>query len=130
MALSGLHKASSREANGCDVSDLELLAHYELVEEGTGRARSGFAVLLELSERRLLLEGDVSFKPGDTLDLNFFLPDSGSDMGRTKISLRCAIADCRDLKQLHYNARISKIADRSKQAIEKLHAERSSGDKS
>ncbi len=130
MTLNGLQKASSLVTTGCDVSDLELLAHYELVEESTGRARSGFAVLLELADRRLMLEGDVPFKAGDTLDMNFFLPDSGSDLGRTKISLRCMIAQCRDEEQLHYSARVSKITDRSKEAIEKLHAERRSGSQS
>jgi hypothetical protein len=130
VSLSGLQKASSSVANGSDVSDLELLAHYELVDEQTGRERSGFAVLLELTHRRLTLEGDVALSPGDTLKMNFFLPDSGSDEGRLKVSLSCMVAQRRDNDQLHYSARISKIGESSRRAIEKLHAERRSGSRS
>jgi len=126
LSLTGLQKASTSVADGSDVSDLELLAHYELAEQESERQRSGFAVLLELDARRLTLEGDVAFAAGDTLSMNFFLPDAGSDVGRTKVSLSCVVAQCRDGEQLHYNARISKIGESSRRAIEKLHAERGS----
>ncbi len=127
LALSGLQKASAGDASSSDVSGLELLAHYELVDQKRGAERSGFAVLLELTDRRLMLESDVPFTPGDQLSMNFFLPDSGSEAGRTKISLSCAVAQCRDAEQLHYSARISKIGESSRRAIQNLHAERDSG---
>jgi hypothetical protein len=123
-----LQKASSSGAGGSDVSDLELLAHYECVHAESGRSRSGFAVLIELDARHLTLEGDVAFAPGDTLSMNFFLPDAGSDGGRTKISLSCMVAQCRDSEQLHYSARISKLGESSRRAIEKLREERSQKD--
>jgi hypothetical protein len=109
------------------VADLELLAHYELRDSKSGDMRSGFAVILELTDRRLLLEGDVPFEAGDQLDVNFFLPDSGTDSGRTKVALCCVVAQCRDTEQLQYSMQISKISEASKSAIQNLHAENGSG---
>ena len=127
MELRGLQKASPTVRASFDVADLELLAHYEMTDDATGDSRSGFAVILELTERRLLLESDVSFEPGDQLRINFFLPDSGADSGRINIALRCMVAQCRDGERLHYSTRISKISDASRRAIQNLHAHRASG---
>ena len=69
----------------------------------------------------------MPLESGDSLSLNFFLPDAGSDSGRTKVSLRCMVAQCRDREQLHYSARISRISESSKRAIHKLHTELDSG---
>ena len=127
LALTGLHKATPALSTSSSVAELELLAHYQQSDDATGDERSGFALLLELSDRRLMLEMDVALDPGSELSLNFFLPDAGADTGRTKVSLVCMVAQCRDPEQLHYSARISKISQPSKRAIEKLHAELGSG---
>lgn len=107
-----------------NVADLELLAHYERLDAATGVSRSGFALLLELSERQLLLETDVAFEDGDELSLNFFLPDDlGVEAGRSKVSLRCRVMQCRSRDQLHFSARVSKIGDASRTAIQRLRAD-------
>jgi hypothetical protein len=129
VALSGLHKASPGSESSSDVSNLELLAHYELADSNSGNQRSGFAVLLELSECQLTLEADVAFCEGDTLDINIFLPGSGTKAGRTEVSLCCQVAQCHNQDQLRYGARVSRIGEASKDAIQKLHTERSSGGK-
>lgn len=126
MSLNGLQKAVP-PGTSHDVAALELLAHYELANESTGEERSGFALLLELSDRRVLLETDVALEAGIEVSLNFFLPDAGPDAGRTKISLRCLVTQCRDTERLHYSARISKISGPSRRAIQQLHAELVSG---
>ena len=124
--LSGLQKANPAAGSGADVSDLELLAHYELEHEGS-KTRSGFAMILELTERRMLIEADVAFAHGDALRLNFFLPDAGAAGGRTKIGLRCTVGQCLDDEKLHYSTRISEIGDAARNAILGLREARGVG---
>ena len=114
--LKGLQKATSVVPAPDAPRQLELLAHYELDDPETGDTRSGFAVILELTDRRLLLEGDVAFSADDELRLRFFLPDPQADSGRVNVALRCTIAQC-DATKLHYSARISKIGEAAKKAI-------------
>ena len=125
--LSGVQKANSGAGSGADVSDLELLAHYELESE-SGKTRSGFAMILELTERRLLLETDVPFTQGDTLRLNFFLPDPGASAVRTKIGLRCLVGQCVDAEKLHYSARVGEIGDVARNAVRSLREARGVGE--
>lgn len=99
---------------------VELLAHYELVSDSELDTRRGFAILLELDERRLLLETDTAFEAGDELLLNFFLADSGTE--RAKISLTCVVSHCRDENMLRYSARVSRIEDGSKEAVQRFAA--------
>ena len=118
--LSGLRKAASAQGVAADVRHMELLAHYDVVCGATGDSRSGFAVILELTDRRLLIEADVHFSPDDTLTLDFFLPAPGADSGRHKVSLECSIVQCRDTELLHYGARVTAIGESSKRAINAL----------
>lgn len=115
--LSGLQKATSSVRRKGEPRPLELLAHYEIEDPETGDSRSGFAVILELTDRVLLIEGDVAFSVGDELRVSFFLPDPSSDSGRVNVSLRCAVAQCRDEAKLHYSTRISRIGNAAKRAI-------------
>ena len=124
---SGLQNANAAARSGADVSDLELLAHYELEHEG-GKTRSGFAMILELTERRLLLETDLPFAQGDELRLNFFLPDAGAAAGRTKIGLRCLVGQCVDAERLHYSARVREIGDAGRNAVRSLREARGVGE--
>ncbi len=114
--LRGLKKATP-VAPGADRPQLELLAHYELDDPESGCTRSGFAVILELTVRRLLLEGDVDFAAGDELRVSFFLPDPDADSGRVNVALRCTVVQCRDAAKQHYSTRISKIGEAAKNAI-------------
>jgi hypothetical protein len=123
----GLQKAVSDDGGSADVRDLELLAHYERGDARSGGARSGFAVILELTDRRILLENDVSLEAGDALRMNFFLPDAGQVSGRLKVSLECRVTLCRDAERLHYGAAISKIGEASRQAILSLQSENRTG---
>lgn len=124
--LSGLQNASGSDGTA-DVRALELLAHYELTDPRSGAARSGFAVILELTDRRILIENDVPLAAGDELRLNFFLPDAGQASGRSKIALECRVTLCRDSEKLHYGGAISKIGEASRQAILSLKSEKRSG---
>ncbi len=123
--LSGLQKATSAVPDA--PRQLELLAHYELDDPKTGGSQSGFAVILELTDRRLLLEGDTAFSPGAELRVSFFLPDPKVDSGRVNVALRCSVAQCRDATKLHYSIRISKLSEAAKKAISSFDPE-ASGD--
>ena len=123
----GLQRATSHGGATADVRDLELLAHYELGDSKSGGSRSGFAVILELTDRRIVIENDVALAAGDELRLNFFLPDAGQVSGRLKVSLECRIALCRDAQKLHYGGTISKIGEASRQAILSLQSDERSG---
>ena len=123
--LSGSQKATSAVADA--PRQLELLAHYELDDPKTGDSRSGFAVILELTDRRLLLEGDAAFSAGAELRVSFFLPDPQADSGRVNVALRCIVAQCCDATKLHYGVRISKISEAAKKAISSFDPE-ASGD--
>lgn len=125
--LSGLQKATSDAAMSAKIADLELLAHYERLDAAQGVSRSGFALLIELSEQKVLLETDVAFDDGDELNLNFFLPDAGVDAGRTKVSLRCTVVHCRSRDHLHFAARVSKLGEASRTAIQRLQTGSRSG---
>ena len=101
---------------------VELLAHYE-VDGGASRSpRSGFAVLLELSERRLLFETDLCLEQATEMHLNFFLQEPESDAQRSNVSLSCVIGQCRDEAKMIYSARVSKIGDDARQAIQRYTA--------
>lgn len=121
--LSGLQNPNPVARSDADVSDLELLAHYELEQKGS-KKRSGFAMILELTERRLLLETDVAFAQGDDLRLNFFLPDAGAAAGRTKVGIKCAVGQCLDAQKLHYSTRVLEIGDAARNAIRGLREAR------
>jgi hypothetical protein len=121
--LNGLQKAKPAGAAGPEEPVLELLAHYELEESGTGKARSGFAVILELTDRRLLIESDVELASGQEIQISFFLPNH-KDASRVNVALDCAIAQCRDQARLHYSTRISKISDAARAAILNFQATR------
>lgn len=118
--LTGLQKATSVVPAPTAPRQLELLAHYELDDPETGGSRSGFAVILELTDRWLLLEGDTAFSAGAELRVSFFLPDPQADSGRVNVALRCTVAQCRDATKLHYGVRISKIGEATKKAIRGL----------
>lgn len=105
---------------------MELLAHYELAGETNGEVVRGFAVILELSDRRLLFESDVPLETGSELDMNFFLTDAIGGSERAKISLSCILARCRDDARLIYSARVSKLTDGARVAVRR-HVEASSG---
>lgn len=122
---SGMQGDTTADGPMSDVRHLELLAHYERTDPSTGNTRSGFAVILELTERRVLLEGDVALEMGDVLDLKFFLPTPGQESGRTNVGVECLVAQCRDAEKLHYSVRISKIGEKSKLAIQELRAQAS-----
>ena len=124
---SGMHEDASADGPMSDVRHLELLAHYECSDPATGNTRSGFAVILELTERRVLLEGDVALQMGDVLNMNFFLPSPGQESGRTSVSLECLVAQCRDTEKLHFSVRVAKIGEKSKLAIQALQ-KKSSGE--
>lgn len=117
--LSGLQKATPPAPVAVE-PQLELLAHYEVEDPETGHSRSGFAVILELTDRRMLVEGDVAFESGDELKIRFFLPDPGANSGRVNVALECTIAQCRDATKLHYSTRISKIGEAARSAIRSL----------
>ncbi len=134
--LKGLQKAAPAERAPDDVRHLELLAHYDLKRAASGAdpvggasadPRSGFALVLELTDRELLVEGDIPFGPGDRLSLDFFLPDLGADSGRTKVTLECVLTQCLDEAGLQYGARISQIGDTSKHAIQAINKQNGSG---
>jgi hypothetical protein len=109
-------------ATGPQKPKVELLAHYE-VDGGASRSpRSGFAVLLELSERRLLFETDLCLEQATEMHLNFFLHDPDSDAQRSNVSLSCVIGQCRDEAKMIYSARVSKIGDDARQAIQRYTA--------
>jgi len=110
---------------GSGESLLELLAHYELVDPGTGRARSGFAVILALESAELYLESDVRFEPGQELGLRFFLPGTKVS-NRVNVALGCVVDRCEDPDQLRYSVRVVKSSAAAKTAIETfLSAEKS-----
>lgn len=113
--LDGLQKAGAGVGSSGDSAQLELLAHYETTDDGSESCRSGFAVVLELTERRLLVEGDVTLTAGQELKISFFLPSR--DGGRTNVGLDCVVAQCRDAGRLHYSCRVSKISEASRRAI-------------
>ena len=123
------HSRDSRRrgpaAGSSSVAEYELLAHYESVDEESGDARSGFAMLVELSESWLMMESDVGLEAGCELSINFFLPDR--DEGRTRVAMQCVVLQCRDHERLHYSARISKIDQASRLGIEKLCRDLRSG---
>ena len=114
--LSGMQKAKPSPAEP-EESFLGLLAHYELADPETGSSRSGFAVILELETRRVLVEGDVAFSAGQRLDLAFFLPNHEAE-SRVNVHLSCEVAQCRDEERLHYSLRVAKASNASKAAIE------------
>ena len=131
--LKRLQKAAPADRAPDDVRHLELLAHYDLkravagadpVRGASADSRSGFALILELTDRELLVEGDIPFGPGDRLSLDFFLPDLGADSGRTKVTLECVLTQCLDEAGLQYGARISQIGDTSKRAIQAINDRR------
>ena len=97
---------------------VELLAHYDVEAGSSEEARSGFAVVLELTERRLLLETDLSLEPGTEMLLNFFLQVPDSDAQRSNVSLSCEVTQCRDEAKLIHSVRVTKLADDSRQAIQ------------
>jgi hypothetical protein len=97
---------------------IELLAHYELKGEA-GDVVRGFAVILELSERSVAFESDISLEGGAELHMNFFLVDPMSETQRVKISLSCIVAQCRDDAKLVYGARVSKLGDDARRAVQR-----------
>ena len=101
---------------------VELLAHYDVNAGSSEEPRSGFAVVLELTERRLLLEADLSLEPGAEMLLNFFLQEPGSDAQRSNVSLACAVTQCHDEAKLVYSVRITKLEDKSRDAIQRYTA--------
>jgi hypothetical protein len=116
--VSGLLDLDSESAK----PTVELLAHYDVNAGSSQEPRSGFAVVLELSERRLLLETDLSLEPGVEVLLNFFLQGPGSDAQRSNVSLACAVTQCHDEAQLVYSARVTKLEDESRNAIQRYAA--------
>jgi hypothetical protein len=119
--LNGLHKARAGGAEPAR-SPLELLAHYQLRDPETGSSRSGFALILELTPRRLVLESDVPFASGQELHISFFLTHE-ADASRVSVAMDCVVAQCRDPEQLHYSARVAKISNGSKEAILRFQGE-------
>jgi hypothetical protein len=97
---------------------IELLAHYELKDEA-GELVRGFAVILELSERSVAFESDIPLDCGAELHMNFFLVDPTSETQRVKISLSCIVAQCRDDAKLIYGARVSKLGDDARRAVQR-----------
>jgi hypothetical protein len=97
---------------------IELLAHYELKDEA-GELVRGFAVILELSERSVAFESDILLEGGAELHMNFFLVDPMSETQRRKISLSCIVAQCRDDAKLVYGARVSKLGDDARRAVQR-----------
>jgi hypothetical protein len=97
---------------------IELLAHYELKGE-QGEPTRGFAVICELSERSVAFESDVPLERGCELHLNFFLTEPSSESKRVKISLSCIVAQCRDEARLIYGARVSKLRDDARRALQR-----------
>jgi hypothetical protein len=97
---------------------IELLAHYDVEPGSFDEPRSGFAVVLELSERRLLLEADLSLEPGTNLLLNFFLQEPDGDAQRTNVSLACVVSQCHDEAKQIYSARVTKLAEPARRAIQ------------
>jgi len=98
---------------------VELLAHYEVADTEGGDATRGFAVILELSDRSLVMESDVPLDTGSELSLNFFLADPGSTSQRAKISMSCLVARCRDEAKLIYSARVSKMTDSARELVQR-----------
>ena len=79
--------------------------------------RRGFAVVLELTPRRLVIESDWPLETGDVIALNFFLPASSGSGQRVKVNVSCVVAQCKDETKLHYSVRVSKIGEASTKAI-------------
>lgn len=100
---------------------VELLAHYELDGEGNEVVR-GFAVILELSDRHVAFESDVPLETEAELRMNFFLADPAGESQRVKVSMSCVVAQCRDEAKLIYGARVSKISEAARQALQRHSA--------
>ena len=105
--------------------DVGLLAHYELGDE-SGEVERGFLLILELSDRYLAFEADVPLETGSELRMNFFLADPAGESQRVKVSMSCIVAQCRDEAKLVYGARVSKLQESAREALQR-HAVGGSG---
>lgn len=98
----------------------ELLSHYEILTNPSGEPRRGFAILLELDERKILLESDYPLETSDVMLLNFFLNEAEESTEREKVTLTCEIRLCRDEAKLVYTAAVSTIDEDSRLALRRL----------
>jgi len=103
---------------------LDLLAHFEVPAAQGGEPRRGFATLIQLDEREVLLEADAPLTRGDPMTLTFFLPAArGSE--RTQISLRCRVYDERDAERLRYAAVVAESGEVGRTGLRRFLEERS-----
>lgn len=100
-----------------EAEEAELLAHYEVAEDGAEASSSGFAVVLELKEDALVFESDKPLSKGAKVSLNFFLPDPTSDAQRTRVAVDCKIVECRDDAGLLFVAHVTRIASDSRKVL-------------
>ena len=63
-----------------------------------------------------------SLEPGAEMLLNFFLQEPGSDTQRSNVSLACAVTQCHDEAKLIYSVRVTKLEDKSRDAIQRYTA--------
>jgi len=99
---------------------IDVLAHFEMPGAAGAEPRRGFANLLEISRRELLLESDDVMEVGDALSLTFFIPaPGGADGPRVKIGLRCNIRRCHEVGKLLYVAELSEVEEASVEHFER-----------
>jgi hypothetical protein len=97
---------------------VNLLASVRHLDAAGAEIGSSFANVLELGADRLLLEAGRVARPGDALELAFFLP--GSDAGGEsfpRVVLRCVIRSVRDATEMHYEAALRDADPRSRALV-------------
>jgi len=103
---------------------LDLLAHFEVPGAEGGEPRRGFATLIQIDEREVLLEADAPLTRGERMTLTFFVP-AGHGSERTQISLRCRVYDERDGGRLRYAAVVAEAGDAGRTGLRRFLEERS-----
>jgi hypothetical protein len=109
---------------------VDLLAHFEMPAQGDAEPRRGFATLIELRDRELLMESDAELEIDDLLDLTFFIPSAGgSGPARIRVMLRCEVRLRHDENKLLYTAEFRRLDEESEGALRRYitSVERSSG---
>ncbi len=95
---------------------VQLLANFEDIRGVESARAGGFANVLEVSCRELLLEADQPLVVGDVFGLNFFVPRTAvTDC--TNISLVCRVSQSRNEEKLLY---VAEIVDLNTAASETL----------
>ncbi len=99
-----------------DVKKVQILATMALAEDASKARGNGFANVLELSERALLLEACRSLEEGTRVQVSFFIPGGGHN-GFEKISMTCVVARARNRRTLHYEAEIVEMDEVSRRIL-------------